>query len=122
MTDLELQDYLRDNGYPERVVAQGRVGLLQKWRAFVEQVERGYLLGLEDYRHGLDVRGILTLAGVEDEMLRALDQRLQHLLIATEIRLWESLPANPFWDFGYPCNAGKALLQNLRDEGLLQSP
>jgi hypothetical protein len=121
MTEQQVREYLRDNGYPERVVEQGRAGLITKWRAFVEQVERGYPLGIEDYRNDLDVRGILALAGAEDdEAVRALDERLQKLLTATDVRVWESTAEGPFWDFGYPRNAGKALLRDLREEGLAE--
>jgi hypothetical protein len=119
MTDVQLQDYLRENGYPERVVREGRAGLLRRWREFVDQVERGYSLGIEDYRNDLDVRGILALAGIEDDTLGALDARLQKLLTATGVRVWESGPGDAFWDFGYPRNAGTDLLDDLRREKLL---
>jgi hypothetical protein len=119
MTDVQLQDYLRENGYPERVVREGRAGLLRRWREFVDQVERGYSLGIEDYRNDLDVRGILALAGIEDDTLGALDARLQKLLTATGVRVWESGPGDAFWDFGYPRNAGADLLDDLRREKLL---
>jgi hypothetical protein len=116
MTDSEVQAYLRDNGYPEHVVRDGRPGLLRRWREFVEQVESGYRLGLEDYRNDLDIRAILRLAGAEDAAVLALDDRLKQLLIATDRRVWESAPGDPFWDFGYPRNAGPALLDGLREE------
>jgi len=118
MTDAEVQAYLRDNGYPEHVVRDGRAGLLRRWQEFVEQVERGYSLGLEDYRNDLDTRAILRLAGAEDASVRALDDRLQRLLTATDRRVWESAPNDPFWDFGYPANAGPELQSGLREEGL----
>ena len=41
------------------------------------------------------------------------------LLTATDMRVWESGPDNAFWDFGYPRNAGAALLEDLRREKLL---
>jgi hypothetical protein len=66
MTDSEVEAYLRENGYPEHVVRDGKQGLLLGWRQFVEQVEKGYTLGLEDYRNDLDVRAILRLAGAEE--------------------------------------------------------
>ena len=47
MTDAEIQQYLGDNGYPEHIVREGRAGLMRRWREFVEQVERGYALGLK---------------------------------------------------------------------------
>jgi hypothetical protein len=115
---MTLHEYLRENGYPEHVVREGRAGLVRKWREFVEQVERGYRLGLEDYRNDLDVRAILALASAEDEEVLALDERLKPLLIAHDQRVWESAPGDPFWDFGYPRNAGPDLLDDLRSEEL----
>jgi hypothetical protein len=119
MTDFEVQEYLRSNGYPEHIVREGRAGLVRRWREFVEEVERGYPLGLEDYRNDLDVRAILALAGAEDDEVRALDERFKKLLAATEVRVWESAAGEPFWDFGYPRNAGEDLLEDLRAEELL---
>jgi hypothetical protein len=111
---MTVQEYLRENGYPEHVVREGRAGLVRKWREFVEQVERGYPLGLEDYRNDLDVRAILAQAGAEDGEVLALDERLKKLLIACDRRVWESAPGEPFWDFGYPGNAGPDLMEDLR--------
>jgi len=119
LTESEIQDYLRENGYPEHIVRGGRAGLLKRWRAFVEQVERGYPLGIESYRNDLDVRGIIALAQAEDGEVRTLDAHLKELLTNTEVRVWESAPGNPFWDFGYPKNAGAELLDDLRGEKLL---
>ena len=46
-----------------------------------------------------------------------LDERLKQMLVATNVRVWESAPS-PFWDFGYPSNAGPDLIADLRAEGL----
>jgi hypothetical protein len=120
VTDGEIQTYLRDNGYPEHIVRGGRARLTRRWREFVEQVERGYSRGLEDYRNDLDIRAILRLAGAEDDPdLLALDDRLKNLLTNTHRRVWESAPGDPFWDFGYPRNAGEELVDGLREEGIL---
>lgn len=113
---MTIEEYLRENGYPEHVIRDGRAGLVRKWREFVEQVERGYSLGLEDYRNDLDGRAILALASAEDDEVRALDARFSKFLTATETRVWESAPGDPFWDFGYPRNAGPDLLGDLRRE------
>jgi hypothetical protein len=126
MTDPEIRDYLRDNGYPEHVVRDGRAGLLRQWREFIGQVEKGYPLGLEDYRNDLDVRAILELAGAGSgdasaAEINALDERLKNMLVATNVRVWESAPS-PFWDFGYPRNAGGDLIADLRTEGLFAKP
>ena len=119
MTDDEMTAYLRENGYPEHLVREGKEGLVRRWREFVEQAERGYSLGLEDYRNDLDIRAILRLAGAEeDPEVTALDGRLEALLVATKRRVWESAPGDPFWDFGYPRNAGEELIEGLREEGL----
>jgi hypothetical protein len=111
---MTVDEYLRENDYPEHVIREGRTGLVRKWREFVEQVERGYKLGLEDYRNDLDVRAILAQAGAEDEEVVALDERLKKLLVACDKRVWESAPGEPFWDFGYPHNAGPQLMEDLR--------
>jgi hypothetical protein len=113
---MNVDEYLRENGYPDHVIRGGRAGLVRKWREFVEQVERGYPLGLEDYRNDLDVRAILAQAGAEDDEILALDERLKKLLTACDQRVWESAPGNPFWDFGYPGNAGPNLLEDLRND------
>jgi hypothetical protein len=123
VTSEEIMRYLRDNGYPEHLVREGRDGLVRRWREFVEQAGRGYALGLEDYRNDLDIRAILRLAGVEVDPevtaeIAELDRRLKALLVATELRVWESAPDDPFWDFGYPRNAGEELMEGLREEGL----
>jgi hypothetical protein len=113
---MTIDEYLRENGYPDHVVREGRAGLVRKWREFVEQVERGYPRGLEDYRNDLDIRAILAQAGAEDGEILALDERLKKLLTACDRRVWESAPDDPFWDFGYPSNAGAELLEDLREE------
>ena len=119
VTDGEIQTYLQENGYPEHVIRDGKSGLIKRWREFVDQVEQGYPLGLEDYRNDLDIRAILRLAGADgDSVVSALDARLKNLLTNNACRVWESAPGDPFWDFGYPQNAGEELREGLREEGL----
>jgi hypothetical protein len=117
MTDEEMAAYLRENGYPEHIVRAGRAGLIDRWRKFVESIERGYKLGLEDYRNDLDLRGIIAMLGLDSEV-RDLDARLEAMLTARDRRIWESSAGDPFWDFGYPRNAGAELLEDLKKEGL----
>jgi len=118
VTGEELIDYLRENGYPEAVVRAGPEGLIQRWRKFVEEVEHGYKSGLEDYRKELDIRGILAMLELDDN-LRDLDRQFEATLIARDKRVWESSAADPFWDFGYPGNASKVFLEDIRKEGLV---
>jgi hypothetical protein len=117
MTDQEMSAYLRENGYPEHVVRAGRAGLIERWRKFVGEVEHGYKFGLEDYRNDLDLRGIISMLGLDDEV-KELDKRFEAVLIERDKRIWESSAADPFWDFGYPRNAGPELLEDIKDEGL----
>ena len=117
MTDEQMVAYLRENGYPEHVVRAGRAGLIDRWRKFVESVERGYKLGLEDYRNDLDLRGIIAMVGLDGEV-QELDRRFEALLTDRENRVWETSAGEPFWDFGYPRNAQGELLDDLRKEGL----
>lgn len=120
MTDAEVRHYLEENGYPEHVVRGGRAGLLRHWNEFVAEVERGYKLNLEDYRNDLDVRAIIRLTGLDKEVAEA-DARFEKLLTARDTRVWESAAGDPFWDFGYPKNAGPDLIADLRSEGLIEA-
>jgi len=118
MTDEEMTAYLRENGYPEHVIRAGRAGLIDRWRKFVESVERGYKFGLEDYRNDLDLRGIIAMLGLDGEV-SDLDQRFEAMLTDCGKRVWETSPGVPFWDFGYPRNASGELLEDLTKEGLI---
>jgi hypothetical protein len=118
MTDAALAEYLRENGYAEHICRAGRAGLLARWKRFVDEVERGYKLGLEDYRNDLDLRGVIALAGLGAEAASD-DERLRLLLTATDKRVWESSPEDAFWDWGYPWNASGELLDDLESEGLV---
>jgi len=117
MTDEQMAAYLRENGYPEHVIRDGRKGLIARWGKFVAEVEHGYKFGLEDYRNDLDLRGIIAMLGV-DAQVAELDRRFEALLIDRDKRVWETSAADPFWDFGYPANAGHQLLEDIKNEGL----
>ena len=119
MTDSQLRNYLRENGYPEHIVRGGSKGLIERWKTFVNEVEEGYRFGLEDYRNDLDLRGVIALAGHADAV-RDADERLHAMLTATDRRVWESFGGDPFWDFGYPRNAAGDLLRDLRAAGFAE--
>jgi hypothetical protein len=118
MTDSEIEAYLREAGCPEQVWRAGRKGLLGKWREFVDEVERGYALHLEDYRNDLDVRDLIARIGLQAEAAES-DRRLRRLLVFTADPIWESENKDAFWLFGYPRNAGSDLRADLEAEGLL---
>jgi|SRR5579863_383954 len=117
MTDDQIAEYLRANGYPEHLVRSGSAGLIERWRRFVEEVEHGYKLGLEDYRNDLDLRGIIAMLGL-DNQVADLDRRFETLLINRTVRIWETGPEDPSWDFGYPRNASIQLMEDIHNEGL----
>ena len=118
MTDAETKRYLRDNGYPDHIVRGGKAGLVARWLEFVDEIERGYEFGIEDYRNDLDIRAILDMVGGGEDV-RDADRRFAAMLESTERRVWESAPGDPFWDFGYPRNARGELREGLIAEGLL---
>lgn len=119
MTEEQIERFLRENEYPEHAVRAGARGLVENWRRFVEEVERGYSLTVYDYRKDLDGRGILEQAGFASQELAELDKRLRPLLGHRHVRVWESAPDNPWWDFGYPANAEPEFEEDLRSEGLI---
>jgi hypothetical protein len=114
-----VKKFLEDNKYPAHLVEGGQDGLVQRWREFVEAVEKGYKLGIEDYRNDLDVRKILKRAKAETAEVLLLDERLKKVLKPAKKRVWESGAGKPFWDFGVPANAKGGLLKDLKDEGLV---
>src|SRR5258708_1315794 len=119
MTDEQMKHYLRENGYPEHIVKAGRPGLIERWNKFVDEVERGYKFGLEDYRNDLDLRAIIGMVGLDEEFQEP-DDRLKPLVTAQDVRVGESGGEDSFWDFGYPKNAKGELLGDLRAEGLMK--
>jgi hypothetical protein len=119
MTDAQVVHFLKEQGYPEHVWRAGRQGLIDGWRRFVEEVERGYGLGLEDYRNDLDLRAIIARAGLEAEV-RELDARFEAQLTTRDTVVWEAEPADAFWVRGYPRNAAGDLRDDLAAEGLLR--
>jgi len=108
---------LRERGAAEHIVKEGAEGLFTRWRKFVDQVETGYKLGLEDYRNDLDIRSLIAFTGLDPEVLHE-DHRFRKLLTHTRQAVWTSDTPHAFWVCGYPKNAGGALLKDLRREGL----
>jgi len=91
--------------------------LLANWKKFVDQVERGYPLGLDDYRNDLDIRSAIAEAKL-DAKAQPDDQRLKRMLGATKIKVWDSDVPHAFWVQGYPRNASGELLEDLQAEDL----
>ena len=111
---------LRKRGAAPHVIEGGADQLIAGWRAFVESVERGYTMGLDDYRNDLDIRTLLAAAGLGAQVA-AEDARLRSLLVNSRQAVWESDVSGAFWVCGYPRNAGSELLEDLRALGLAPS-
>ena len=112
MTEEDLLEYLEGSGYPAHIVRGGSAGLIARYKTFVEEVVKGYSYRLDDYRHDLDIRGVIETAGLADAV-QAEDARLEEMLVYRNVRVWESMPGNPFWDFGIPKNAGRDLVRSI---------
>jgi hypothetical protein len=69
-------------------------------------------------RNDLDLRGILAMLQLDSEV-QDLDRRLEAQLANRTVRVWETSPNDPPWDFGYPANAGPELIEDLKNEALI---
>jgi hypothetical protein len=112
-----IKKKLLAHGVPEHVIEGGAAGLIAGWRRFVESVEQGYPLGLDDYRNDLDLRELIAVAGLDSEVA-AEDKRLRQALLPEGRPVWESDVPDAFWVRGYPRNASGELLSDLQAEGL----
>jgi hypothetical protein len=118
-SDDPVRRKLRERGAAEHIVREGGEGLVRQWRHFVTQVEKGYPLGLDDYRNDLDIRTLIACAGLDAEVSLE-DARLRDLLTGVGRSVWESDAEGAFWVRGYPRNAGGALRDDLISEGLAE--
>lgn len=116
--DESVRAVLRARGAAAHTIRGGASGLIEGWRRFVEQVERGYPLGLEDYRNDLDLRTLIEVAQIGAEVAEE-DARFRKLLIATDRAVWSSDVPQAFWVMGYPSNAAGELLADLQAESFL---
>jgi hypothetical protein len=112
-----VRKILLERGAAAHVVRGGAEGLIAAWRRFVDQVEAGYPLGLDDYRNDLDVRTLIGAAGLNDEVAGE-DARLRRMLVHTDVAVWSSDIPNAFWVLGYPGNASGELLSELKASAL----
>jgi CRISPR/Cas system Type II protein with McrA/HNH and RuvC-like nuclease domain len=115
MTDQQIKNYLKNRGCAERVCTGGREYLVQRWKEFVEKVERGYLCGVEDYWNDLDTRELIHDIGKDSEVKDA-DERFRAMLTATEIKHWHDDRHSDydFWNYGYPKNATGYFLEAIK--------
>lgn len=130
MTVAETREFLRARGCPEPVVSAGADGLVEEWERVVEQVERGYPLGLDDYLNDMDGRELIAalmhavaraLTPVQKRRLVAADERMRAAVEPLAHCLWgDRLAAANGWDagrnwwyFSRPVDPGPDLAQEL---------
>src|SRR4029077_18149584 len=65
MTELEydpIRAFLRQQGQPYAIIANGLQGLVKNWERVVRMVVAGYPYGLDDYLNDIDGRKLLENA------------------------------------------------------------
>jgi hypothetical protein len=117
LTPEQIEQYLKTRGCPEDIWKGGRERLVQLWKDFVEEVERGYSPNcmIEDYWNDLDARNLIHDIGCDSEV-KDLDERFAAMLTATEIKHWytERDTDYDFWNYGYPKNAAGYFLEDIK--------
>jgi len=132
VSDMEdpVREFLRKHGAAQHVIDGGLAGLLEKWERVVEEVKRGYTLGLDDYLNDMDGRQILEEALVHApdaermtcvERLGKADSAVKPLLNPTSGCLWgESVageegwtPEKNWWYFSKPLKVDGELLDEI---------
>lgn len=117
MTDKDVKEYLRSNGYPDHLIKGGRKGLVERYEKFAAQVEAGYSLTLDDYRNDLDLRAIIGRLGLQKHVADA-DRRLRNCMVFCADPIWECAE-NPdaFWIHGVPKKPRGDLKKDLKAAG-----
>ena len=129
--DDDVRTHLRERGCPDEVVEAGIAGLVEDWERVVEEVVRGYPLGLDDYLNDIDTRQLieetLPLVPADDRpgpMTRVLlaDERIRPALDPVEECLWGQevadaegwTPESEWWYYHLPRAAGPLLREDLQ--------
>ncbi len=128
--------YLVTRGCAPHVVRAGLVGLLERWRAIVDEIETGRDGALDAWRDDMDLRDILAgalAASPPHERLAAAprlddaDERFWRLTTPCHCTWGDAIAATnqwrPVWQWWYyrrPTLPGPALRAELDAEGLLK--
>src|SRR3984957_14243195 len=119
MIDAEINNKLRERGVADYLQGEGRDGLVARWRSFVEEVEQGYKLGIDDYQNDLNMREILEDVGLgNDPEVNALGERFRAQMQNTAVQTWKSKHPSAFWVRGYPLRLSESLARDLEAFGL----
>jgi hypothetical protein len=135
MSELEydpIRDFLRQQGQPYAIIANGLQGLVENWERVVRLVVTGYPHSLDDYLNDIDCRQLLEnaleLAPVDVRaMLTAriteADRMIRPALTQAARCLWGGIAADNegwtaeknWWYFSVPTSPGPRLAQELTD-------
>ena len=127
-----VQAFLRSQGAPYHVIANGLRGLVENWERVVKVVVEGYQLGLDDYLNDMDSRQLLenALAVAPPEVREAFlgrvaeaDTRIRLALVPAGHCLWGRIVAEEegwteeanWWYFECPRNPGAPLTEDLKE-------
>jgi len=118
MTDEEVQAFLKEKGWPERVWRGGRELLIQRWIDFVDSLvdsERTNKWLIDDYWIGLEIRDLIHDIGCDDRVKHA-DEAFRSMLTGLNIKHFNRNRQTDydFWNFGYPKNATGFFLQQIK--------
>lgn len=117
MTEEQVQHYLRTRGYPDHIWKRGTEGVVQRWKDFVAEVEKGYCPDclIDEYWNDLDKRELVHALGYDQEVTEA-DERFRALLTATNIKHYhrDRNSDYDFWNYGYPKNASGFFLEEIK--------
>ena len=124
MTEEQIQEYLKTNGFPKHVWQNGSSGLIKRWEEFAEEVEQGYSPDclIDDYWNDLELRELIHKIGISSRVKEA-DEKFRAMLTATNIKHYyrERNSDYDFWNYGYPKNATGNFYEQIKRH-ILQQP
>ena len=135
MTELEydpIRDFLRQQGQPYAIIANGLQGLVENWERVVRLVVAGYPYGLDDYLNDIDCRQLLEnaleLAPLDMRTIVAArmteaDRLIRPVLTLAARCVWGGITAENegwsaeknWWYFSVPVSPGPRLAEELMD-------
>jgi hypothetical protein len=121
-----VRDYLRQQGAPYHIIANGLRGLVENWERIVQMIVDGYPLAFDDYLNDMDGRQLLenALRVAPRELREAFgnrvhdaDTRVRLELIPASRCLWGQIVADEegwdqekqWWYFERPRSPGEKL-------------
>ncbi len=123
MTEAQIKEYLKNRGLPEHIWKRGSQVILQRWKDFVAEIEKGYSPNcfIDEYWNDLDKRELIHEIGCDDKVREA-DERFRAMLTANNIKhhYRERNSEYDFWNYGYPKNATGFFYEQIKHHILQQ--